>query len=129
MNQNATTKIQNLEEVGEDIGLIEGATMISSFRQKNPNATFGHYIGKTILTEILAQPGCVGINFRKGYDLFNQEHLVYTGVDENGKDILSTLAIEKSGQLIVKDGIVADKSIVVIEEDTFEEILRKILGS
>ncbi len=123
------TQVKDLAKVGEDIGLAEGAQMIADFRFANPDATKGYYIGKDILNQILAQPGCVGINFRKGYSSNNEEHVVYSGVGQDGKDILTLLAIEQDGKLIRKDAIVADRGQQVdIGSDTIEEIIRKILG-
>ena len=101
----------NLSEVGENIGLNEGCKLVNAFREANPEATTGYYIGKNILEEILAQPGCVGINFRKCLTEDNSEHLVYTGVNEDGKDILEYTVVTNTGDLVKKDAIVADRTI------------------
>ena len=101
----------NLSEVGENIGLNEGCKLVNAFREANPGATTGYYIGKNILEEILAQPGCVGINFRKCLTEDNSEHLVYTGVNEDGKDILEYTVVTNTGDLVKQDAIVADKTI------------------
>lgn len=129
MNYNDTTT-KSLAEVGEDIGISEGTEMIASFRIANPQATTGYFIGSEILKQILLQPGCVGINFRKGLNASNEEHLVYTGVDVDGRDILNILAVEHNGQLVQKNGIVANRSSTTIDvdSDTLEEIIRKIIG-
>ena len=39
----------------------------------------------------------------------NEEHLVYTGVDADGKDILEFSVVTNTGDIIKKDGIVADR--------------------
>ena len=101
----------NLAEVGENIGLNEGLKLVKAFRDANPEATSGYFIGKNILQEILAQPGCVGINFRKCLTEGNLEHLVYTGVDEDGKDILEYTVVTSTGEMVNQEGIVADKTI------------------
>ncbi len=116
MNQIELTETKNLAEVGEDIGLQEGVALVKAFRDANPEATKGYYIGKNILNEILAQPGCVGINFRKCLTEMNEEHLVYTGVDADGKDIIEYTVVTNTGDVIKKDGIVADR-IGVTDED------------
>ena len=103
-----TTK---LAEVGENIGLNEGLKLVNAFREANPDATTGYYIGRNILEQILAQPGCVGINFRKCLTEDNLEHLVYTGVDEDGKDILEYTVVTNTGNMINQEAIVADKTI------------------
>jgi hypothetical protein len=108
-----TTAIEkrNLAEIGEDIGLEEGTQLVNAFREANPDATPGYYIGRNILDQVLSQPGCVGINFRKCLS-DNEEHLVYTGVDADGKDILSFSVVTNTGDIEKYDGIVADRIII-----------------
>ncbi|MEO8854330.1 MAG: hypothetical protein ABI359_11145, partial [Ginsengibacter sp.] len=65
MTTTNTPATRNLAEIGENIGLTEGAQLVSNFREANPDATPGYYIGRNIIDQILNQPGCVGINFRK----------------------------------------------------------------
>jgi hypothetical protein len=111
MTQSALLETKNLTEVGEDIGLTEGIQMVNAFTEANPTATPGYYIGRNILEQIMAQPGCVGINFRKCLTITNEEHLVYTGVDADGKDILKYSVVTNTGDFVSKDGIVADRII------------------
>src|SRR3954470_11153460 len=106
MTQNALLETMNLTEVGENIGLTEGTKLVKAFKEANPDATAGYYIGRNILEQILAQPGCVGINFRKCLTNMNQEHLVYTGVDADGKDILEFSVVTNDGDLAKQDAIV-----------------------
>lgn len=112
MTQNELLETKSLAEVGEDIGLAEGMQLVQNFREANPNATPGHYIGRNIIDQILNQPGCVGINFRKCLSENNEEHLVYTGVDADGKDILTYSVVTNTGDIVKHDGIVADKTII-----------------
>jgi hypothetical protein len=121
-------KTQNLAEVGEDIGLAEGEQIITAFRAANPESTQGYFIGRNIIDQILNQPGCVGINFRKCLTELNQEHLVYTGVDADGKDIIEYSAVTKSGDLIKQDGIVADR-IWIITTKEVDEVTRTIFDA
>lgn len=107
-----TIETKGLAEVGENIGLAEGIQLVQNFRTANPNATPGYYIGRNIIDQILNQPGCVGISFRKCLSENNEEHLVYTGVDADGKDILSYSAVTNTGDLETYDGIVADRIII-----------------
>lgn len=111
MTQNAS-KTKTLAQVGEDIGLAEGAQLVQNFRDANPDATPGYFIGRNIMDQILNQPGCVGINFRKCLSENNEEHLVYTGVDAEGKDILSYSVVTNTGNIEKYDGIVADRIIL-----------------
>src|ERR1700712_940793 len=111
MTQHELLQTTTLAEVGEDIGLAEASKLITAFQQANPDATTGYYIGRNILEQILAQPGCVGINFRKCLTELNEEHLVYTAVDADGKDILKYSVVTNTGDILSKDGIVADRII------------------
>ena len=111
MTQNTLVETKTLAEVGENIGLTEGRELVNAFRAANPEATKGYYIGRNILEQILAQPGCVGINFRKCLTNMNEEHLVYTGVDAEGKDILEFSVVNNTGAIVKQDAIVADRTI------------------
>ncbi|MEP6583561.1 MAG: hypothetical protein ABJA90_04825 [Ginsengibacter sp.] len=121
MNQNTLTETKNLANVGENIGLTEGIELVNAFKAANPTATQGYYIGRNILEEIIAQPGCVGINFRKCLTNLNEEHLVYTGVDADGKDILEFSVVTNTGDIVRKDAIVADKTIWWEDVKLYEE--------
>ena len=110
MTQNALLETKSLSEIGEDIGLAEGVKLVNAFRAANPDAVPGFFIGRNILDQILNQPGCVGIRYRKCLSEGN-EHLVYTGVDAEGNDILTFPAVAPSGELIIEDGIVADRTV------------------
>ena len=111
MTQN-TLQTRNLAQVGENIGIDEGIKLVNNFRDTNPDATPGFYIGSNIINQILNQPGCVGINFRKCLSEINEEHLVYTGVDNDGKDLLEYSVVTTTGDIVRYDGIVADKTII-----------------
>lgn len=111
MTQNELLETMSLTEVGENIGLTEGIQLVKAFKEANPDATSGYYIGRNILEQIMAQPGCVGINFRKCLTNMNEEHLVYTGVDVDGKDILQFTVVTNTGGIEKQDAIVADKTI------------------
>src|SRR5215218_7777186 len=109
MTQHELLETKTLAEVGEDIGLAEGKRLVKAFVEANPEATKGYFIGRNIIDQILSQPGCVGINFRKCLTETNEEHLVYTGVDADGKDILTYSVVTVTGDVVKQDAIVADK--------------------
>jgi hypothetical protein len=121
MTQLEHVEIKNLAEVGEDIGLAEGIKLITAFREANPDATKGFYIGRNIIDQILSQPGCVGINFRKCLTNLNEEHLVYTGVDSEGKDILEYAVVTTTGDIVKQHAIVADK--VWLDNDEIIQVI------
>ncbi len=121
MNQKTLVETANLTEVGENIGLSAGIELVNAFKAANPTATSGYYIGRNILEQIIAQPGCVGINFRKCLTNQNEEHLVYTGVDAQGKDILEFSVVTKTGDIVKQKAIVADKTIWWDDIKLYEE--------
>ena len=116
MTQNELLETKTLAEVGEDIGLSEGVQLVNAFKAANPAATQGYYIGRNIIDQILSQPGCVGINFRKCLTETNEEHLVYTGVDADGKDILTYSVVTTTGDVVKQDAIVADRLWILDDE-------------
>lgn len=103
--------------VGENIGLALGAEMISSYRQQNANDVVSYFVGRNVIEEILAQPGCVGINLFNAYNEDGQKTLVYVGVDSQGKDMLQLSFVNNAGALNQKPAIVADRIIIMQEDD------------
>ena len=116
MTQHELLETKTLAEVGEDIGLAEGIQLVKAFTEANPDATKGYYIGRNIIDQILAQPGCVGINFRKCLTEINEEHLVYTGVDADGKDIIEYSVVTNTGDVVKQNAIVADRTWINCDE-------------
>src|SRR5688572_8612121 len=116
MKQLELLETKTLAEVGEDIGLAEGIKLVKAFAEANPDATKGYYIGRNIIDQILSQPGCVGINFRKCLTETNEEHLVYTGVDADGKDILEYSVVTVNGDVVNQEAIVADRIWIINDE-------------
>lgn len=105
-----TTKNQKLTaEVGAEVGVELGSSMIAAYRQANPTDTVGYFIGRSILEQVLAQPGCVGIKFYNAYNEAGSKTLVYVGVNAAGNDMLSITSINLDGRLEAVNGIVADR--------------------
>ncbi len=108
------TKQTNLTAAaGAEIGLELGVQFISAYRSANPTDALGYYVGRNILEQVLAQPGCVGIKFYNAYNEAGEKTLVYVGVNAAGADMLSVSAVNPEGQLDVNKGIVADRVIIV----------------
>ena len=120
MTQHELLETKTLAEVGEDIGLAEGIKLVNAFAAANPEATKGYYIGRNVIDQILSQPGCVGINFRKCLTNLNEEHLVYTGVDADGKDIVEYAVVTNTGDIVKQNAIVADR--IWVNNDEIEVI-------
>jgi len=75
----------------------------------NPGDVVGYTIGRNILDQILAQPGCVGIRFFNALNEAGQKTLVYAGVDAAGNDIVKKVVVEEDGKLATVPAIVADR--------------------
>jgi hypothetical protein len=95
--------------VGEEIGLELGAQFISTYRKANTSDVTSYYVGRNILEQVLAQPGCVGIRFYNAYNEAFEKTLVYVGVNASGSDMLNVTAVNANGQLDICKGIVADR--------------------
>jgi hypothetical protein len=118
-----------LTQVGEDIGLAEGAQMVQAYRQTNPADTISHFVGRDIIEQLLAQPGCAGINIASAAKPNGERTLVFIGVDAAGQAITSYPVVNMAGQLEQKDAIVADRILRPSGADDFwEEMLKTIFG-
>jgi hypothetical protein len=117
--------------IGEDIGLAEGASMVQAYRQANPTDTISHTVGRDILLQMLAQPGCEGINIASAAKENGERTLVFVGVDAQGKAITSYPVVNINGQLEQQDAIVADRirtGTSNTEQEIWEYIVKTIFG-
>jgi hypothetical protein len=113
------TKIsQFTANVGEEIGVELGAQMISSYRQANATDTIGYFVGRNILEQVLAQPGCVGIKFYNAYNEAGSKTLVYVGVNAEGNNMLNISSVNANGQFEMNQGIVADRIREIKDDET-----------
>lgn len=103
------TQTLNLANIGEEIGVELGAQFISSYRQANASDVTSYVVGRSILDQVLAQPGCAGIRFYNAYNEAGAKTLVYVGVNAEGANMLTVSSINTNGQLDVQKGIVADR--------------------
>jgi hypothetical protein len=109
MTQNQTLTKKPLAEIGAEIGQELGVQMIQTFQAKHPNDTSFYIIGRKIIDQILAQPGCVGIKFFNALNEAGEQTMVYVGLDNDGKAILKVASVNTNGQLSEENGIVADR--------------------
>ena len=117
---------KDLKTVGEEISHQLGAQMVKDYQVANPNDVKSYYIGRNIIDQILAQPGCVGMRFYNAYNEEGKKTLVYVGVDAQGKDIVKRVVVTNDGTLDSSDnGIVADR----IYQDTFDSDLADWIAS
>ncbi|NML22670.1 hypothetical protein HHL16_17435 [Pseudoflavitalea sp. G-6-1-2] len=109
MMQNELITKRTIEAIGEEIGYELGAQMVKDYQVANPQDSYCYVIGRNIIETILAQPGCVGIQFYNAYNEMGEKTLVYVGLDADGKTIIEYSTVTKEGQLSFEKGIVADR--------------------
>jgi hypothetical protein len=94
---------------GEEIGLELGAKMVKRFYDAHPEQAFGHLVGRNILEQMLAQPGCEGLSIHPAYDESGERTLVFAGVDIDGQEILQYTIVGENGNIEIRNGIISDK--------------------
>ncbi len=100
---------RDISSIGEEIGQELGAEFVVSFREKYPNEAVSYQVGRNIIDQILAQPGCVGLRFYNALNEDGQKTLVYVGVDAAGKDLVKSTVILTDGSMATQNRIVADR--------------------
>ncbi len=81
------------------ITLAEGSQMTRNYRTANGTGgvlILGHYFGKKILTDILAQERCVGIRTYHALTEAGTKELVIVGVDANENDLVNGIIGDRS---------------------------------
>ena len=96
--------------IGEEIGLELGTQMVKGYQKANPSDVHSYLIGRDIIDQILAQPGCVGIKFFNALDETGKKTLVYVGVDFEGSPIIEIKAVNRIGEFETSPAIVADRA-------------------
>jgi hypothetical protein len=122
LKSNLQIKEQNVinEMVGEHIGYDLGVKMVKDYFDKYKESG-AQFIGKNILTQILDQPNCVGINVYKALNEKGEKTYVIVGMDTDANPILNFTAVNPNGELNKKEGIVADRNFGL---GWFEEVIR-----
>ena len=118
MKQTELTK-RAIAQVGEAIPHELGAQMIRDYQAANPTDVKSYQMGRNIIDQILAQPGCAGMRFYNAYNEIGEKTLVYTGVDEFGKAIVEYTIVTNEGDFDTQKAIVADR----INNDEMEEFI------
>jgi hypothetical protein len=109
MMKNQLLTLKKVATIGKEIGLELGTQFIKDYQIANPSDAQFYVIGRNIIDEILAQPGCVGIRFYNAYNEMGEKTLVYVGLSEEGKAIVEYTCINNEGQLESHKGIIADR--------------------
>jgi hypothetical protein len=110
MMTNQLLALKKVAAIGEEIGLELGTQFIKDYQIANPTDAQYYVIGRNIIDEILAQPGCVGLRFYNAFNEIGEKTLVYVGLNEEGKAIVEYTCINNEGQLESHKGIVADRT-------------------
>jgi len=109
MNTELTKR--SIAQIGEAISHDLGSQMIKDYQSANPTDTKNYTIGRDILDQILAQPGCVGLRFYNAYNEIGEKTLVYVGVDNAGKSLIEYVVVHQDGNLGAEKAIVADRTV------------------
>jgi hypothetical protein len=96
--------------IGEEITHELGAQFIKNYQAAHPADVKAYVIGKDIINQLLAQPGCEGIKFYNAINEFGQKTLVYVGLNAEGKALVNYPSINDQGALMIESGLVADRS-------------------
>ncbi|MBN9381610.1 MAG: hypothetical protein J0H74_12635 [Chitinophagaceae bacterium] len=95
--------------IGEEISHEMAADFVRSYKNAHPDATLGYTVGRNIIDQILAQPGCVGLRFYNAINEIGQTTLVYVGVDAQGNDMIKKVIVDAAGNISEQNAIVADR--------------------
>ena len=106
-----TTQI-NFANVGEAISHELAAKMVKDFHDANSEDVSKCYvIGKNIIEQILAQPGCVAISIFNAIDEDGKNTLVYAGVDKKGQTIFEYAGVDEKGKLGRVEALIGDRTL------------------
>jgi hypothetical protein len=108
MHKELLTK-KEIASIGEAIDHDLAKSLIQTYQETYPESFTGVTIGRDIIDQILAQPGCAGMRFYDAINEKGQKTLVYVGVDASGNDILKKVVVEKGGAISTVPAIVADR--------------------
>ena len=95
--------------VGEEISHELAADFVKAYEQAHSGEIRGYHLGRNIIDQILAQPGCAGMRFYYGLNEDGQKTLVYVGIDADGNDLVKRTVVMENGALTLADGIIADR--------------------
>ena len=96
--------------IGEEISHELAGEFIRTFDREFPNENKFFTMGKTILEQVLNQPGCAGMRFYNGINEKGQKTLVYVGIDAEGKDLVKRTIVQENGAIVVAKGLTVDRN-------------------
>jgi hypothetical protein len=95
--------------VGEEISHELAADFTAAFEKAYPLENRGFTLGRNIIDQILAQPGCVGLRFYNALNETGERTFVYVGIAADGKDIVKRTVVMQNGAMTDSDGIFGDR--------------------
>jgi len=72
---------------GGPIELALAQKWVLRYQKQQPDGIKSHFIGRHIIEEMLALPGCLGIRIYYGTDQEAKQQLVFTSADKFGNDL------------------------------------------
>jgi DhnA family fructose-bisphosphate aldolase class Ia len=110
LKKEALIEEKNLHaNIGEHIGYELGAKMVKDYYDKYQEAG-SQFVGRNIIDQILAQPGCIGIKIFKALNEAGEKTYVLTGVSQDGQPMFDVTAVNQNGEIKKQEGIVADRN-------------------
>ena len=111
MNKETLSVKLNYAEVGEAISHQLAEKMVKDYNDLHPSEQYCFTVGKNILEQVLAQPGCKGLRIYKAINEEGNETLVYAGIDIKGNTIFECSGVNKDGQLGRVEGLIGDRGL------------------
>jgi hypothetical protein len=110
MNQESLVQEKlEYQSIGEQISHDLAAKMVKDHADKYAEESKAYTIGRDIIENLLAQPGCVGLRFFDSINESGVKTLVYVGIDKKGNNILEYTSVNDLGKLAVTEGMSADR--------------------
>ena len=114
------TQVVDFQAAGEQITHELAAKMVKDHHDKHTiDASYSYYIGKNIIDQLLAQPGCVGIRFFDALNELGNKTIAYVGIDSKGASILEYSSVNEHGKIATTEGMAGDKALVTHPIDWF----------
>lgn len=111
MNKETLSAQLNYAEAGEAISLNLAEKMIKDYNDANPEEIYCFNVGRKIIEQIFAQPGCVSLRLYKALNEEGMQTLVYAGVDEKGRTIIEYAGVNEDGKLGKVEGLIGDRTL------------------
>jgi hypothetical protein len=109
MNKETISRSLTYASVGEPISHQLAEKMVKDYNDLHPSEQYCFNVGKNIIHQILAQPGCEGLRIFKAINETGMETIVYAGIDKSGNVIFECSAVNEDGKLGTVEAVIGDK--------------------